>query len=111
METIMSRLENVEKELDELKLSLKMEKELDELKLSKKAENLLKVGENDNVLIEKYKKSIKISGDTKIHKDFLKENKAKWNSTLKSWIVKPDEIGSIVDYFKEKLGDRVKVDI
>ena len=40
----------------------------------------------EHVNVTLYKKGIKVSGNTKPHKDMIKKHGGRWNSMLKSWI-------------------------
>lgn len=49
---------------------------------------------------EEYKKCILVTGDTKPVKDLLKSHKAKWNPTLKGWVMTPEnaELAKVAIY-------------
>lgn len=72
---------------------MELSKKLDELlERMDRIENLLtppKVPEivENEIYFESYKNCYKILGDTKPHKDAIKENGGKWNSGLKCWII------------------------
>jgi hypothetical protein len=45
-------------------------------------------------------KGIKVSGDTKMYKDNLKTLGAKWNPSLKSWILSPIKAKCVIKFFE-----------
>ena len=54
-------------------------------------------------------KGIKVSGDTKMYKDNLKTLGAKWNPSLKSWILSPMKAKCVIKFFEIVEGVEVTV--
>ena len=58
--------------------------------LRREVEALRDNGEKaEDITFETYKKSILVSGNTKPVKEVLKSNGARWNPTLKGWVMTP----------------------
>lgn len=62
------------------------------------------------IIFEKYKRGVRVSGNTKPHKDILKTiGGASWNPSLKSWIMKLDKTAKVITVIRSLDPDNVEV--
>ena len=86
MEEIISLLKSIDSKID---------------KLLEQNQKVRKKEPNNQIKMEKYKKSVLVTGDTFPIKNTLSENGGKWNKSLNGWIFTNSHLQEVVDAIRE----------